>query len=362
MEIKRVKQSLGYLFKTGVVPFLWSEHGVGKSMLVAQWCQENGYKFVDIRLGNMETGDLVGLPDFELDARGRKVATRFITPDWIKDVIDFCEAHPDKGAVIFLDEINRAMRSVLQAVFQMVLDKKHHLTEFPKNCHFIAASNPPDENYIVTDIGDQAFMSRFCHIRLTPSVKEWLDYADETGVDKEVTNFVRQQPELLDGTKATVDLEVKPCRRSMVAVSKLKQTGIPQDLLQELCYGLLGKPATLAFMESLNQADKPIPATDILTSFSKVEDRVKAFSDPETGGRPDLLKVTCDDLKKVVEKEEKLLTKKKADNLLKFLKVIPADISFNFVRATYIFNSMREHYDNDTELLEILKKKEKGTK
>lgn len=354
MEIRQFKTALPYMFKANVTPFVWGSHGIGKSQAVRQWCEENGYDMIDLRLGTQEVGDLLGLADFLTDANGQKVATKFMTPDWFP-------TDPNARAVIFLDEINRARRDVLQAVFQLVLDRRLHQYKLPQNVYVIAASNPNTEDYIVADIGDQAFMDRFCHVKLTPSVSEWVEYADNRGFDRNLLTFIRQQPELLDGHKNEFSIDVLPSRRSWEAVNRLMLAETPTDVLQELCYGLLGKAATVAFIDSLTNSERPLTAKDVLENLEQVIKKVEDQSDPKTGGRPDLLKVTCDDIKKLLEKKNKIKSEE-ASNLLKFMKKIPGDICFNLARDLYVIDHVRDHLDADDELTNLLESKVKAAK
>jgi hypothetical protein len=360
MDILTLKQSLPYIFKARVSTFLWGHYGIGKSQAIKQYCKENNYLYFDLRLGNVEVGDLLGLADFTVDKEGQKTSTKFITPDWLKGILDWAEKNPQSKAVIFMDELPRARRDVLQAVFQMVLDHKHHTTEFPANVHVIAAGNPPTEDYIQTDISDKALLDRFVHIKLTPTVKEWVNHAENNNFNKSVVNFIKTDNSMLDSTSSSYDIEVFPSRRSWEVVSRLVDAETPENILQELCFGTVGKPATIAFFESMKNADKPIEAAEILKNYDKYVDRIKDYSNDKTGGRQDLLKVTCDDLKKLLETrdtDKKELKPKEVKNMLSFIKAIPVDLSFALVREVYMLDSCRDHLDNDNELVELFEKR-----
>ena len=359
MKITTFKQSLPFLFKARVSTFVWGTHGIGKSQSVAQYCKENGYMFIDLRLGTQDVGDLLGLADFIVDpVSNQKIATKFMTPDWLHQVMNFCHKNPDKKAIIFLDEINRARRDVLQATFQLVLDNRLHTTQLPDNCHCIAASNPNTEDYIVADVGDKAFMDRFCHITLQPTTAEWFDYAKAKGFDTNLVSFLKDQPDLLQGKTAdfSMDEEIKPSRRSWEAVDRLIKVGTPEDTLQELCYGLVGKAATIAFMESLKNSDKPLSALDIIKDFNKHEKKVKDYSSKKDGGRQDLLKHTCEDLIQHYEKSNVSVDKEEATNVISFLKTIPADLMFSTLRKLYLFEGLRNHLGEDEDLIKLLQK------
>ena len=154
MNIRDFKKSLPYLINANTAVMLVGHHGVGKSQGVKQFCDENELGFVDLRLGTQDVGDILGLADFKVDDNGERIATKFMPPDWFP-------MDPNSRGLIFLDEINRARRDVLQAVFQLVLDKRIHTYELPKGWHVVAAMNPSTQDYIVTDLSDKAFLDRF---------------------------------------------------------------------------------------------------------------------------------------------------------------------------------------------------------
>ena len=77
MNIKEFKQFLPYAFKTNLSVMLHGQHGIGKSQAIKQFALENGMQFVDRRLSQMESGDLLGLPDLSGEV------TRYKIPSWL---------------------------------------------------------------------------------------------------------------------------------------------------------------------------------------------------------------------------------------------------------------------------------------
>jgi len=176
VNIKQLKESIPFLVKANIATMVVGHHGIGKSQAVRQYCDEQGIGFIDLRLGTQDVGDLLGLADFKVNEKGENVATKFMQPTWFP-------TDPDSKGLIFMDEINRARPDVLQAVFQLVLDKRLHEYELPKGWHVIGAMNPSTEDYVVTDLSDRAFLDRFCHIKLAPSKHEFIQYAKHREFD-----------------------------------------------------------------------------------------------------------------------------------------------------------------------------------
>ncbi len=61
MNVEQMKQVVReILTKTDLTPCLVGHRGVGKTAGVVQICREIGRRYVALRLGQMEVGDLVG--------------------------------------------------------------------------------------------------------------------------------------------------------------------------------------------------------------------------------------------------------------------------------------------------------------
>jgi alkaline phosphatase D len=349
MNINQFKESLPFIRETGVAVLVWGHHGVGKSQAVRQYCDENQLGFVDLRLGTQDVGDLLGLADFKVNERGEKVATKFMQPTWFP-------TDPESQGVIFLDEINRGRRDVLQAVFQLVLDKRLHEYKLPKGWSVIAAANPSTQDYVVTDISDRAFLDRFCQIKLAPSKTEWLSYAKKKGFDPSIVQFISEQPAMLQGELEAYDLGVTPSRRSWEAVDKLMKAKLPVHLRRDLICGLVGTTAGTAYLKSLESEDKPITAREVVENFENVKARIKKYSNAKTGGRIDMLKYTSDSILELAQQytqNGKQFEASEKDNLGQFLLAIPKDLAFALCRELYMEESARKVIEESKELLKL---------
>lgn len=351
MNIETFKEALPFLIKSEIPAMLVGHHGVGKTEGTRQFCEENKYHLTILNLGTQDVGDIIGLADFEKDSKGNNVATKFMIPDWAKKLKEFCEANPDKVGVLFLDELNRARRDVLQVIFPLLLEKRMHQTQFPKNFYVLAAMNPNTDNYIVTDISDKALLDRFCHIKMAPSKQEFFKYAKTKGFDTQLLQFLQDQPKLLQSELEEFNLEVTPSRRSWFSVNKLHALKTPVHLFKELSYGLVGVEATTAMMKSLNEGDKPITAKDIMENYPKLKKKIEEYSSSGAGNRLDMLKYTCDSILEMAQATKKTIEKEAAKNLADFLYAIPKDLSYNLCRELYMEDCTRGIIDDHMDLL-----------
>jgi MoxR-like ATPase len=333
MNIKDLKASLDYLFKAQVTPFIWGHAGIGKSTVMKHYAQEKGYKYFPFYLGTMsDVGDILGLATFTKDENGNDVGTHFAPPSWLKDMIQYCEDNPESGAVIFLDEFNRGRRDILNGMFSLALDKTFHTIKLPENCHVIAAGNPPTDEYYVTDVNETALMARFAHIKLEPTVAEWVGYAQDAGFEPTLISFIQEQPDLLEDSKSTFTLPVKVDRRSYERVNRLFKVGTPPDLLDQLMVGIIGAERLVTYKLHLQKTDKPLSGGEVLSGAHK--DKVSKWSNP-IDIKSSLLSITCDNLFDMIQeraKTEDVLPDALSDNLMEFLEMLPREVSYPMLK------------------------------
>jgi len=229
---------------------LRGRHGVGKSEFIEGFFSQLGYRVVTIFLGQLsDAGDLLGLPYHE-DVDGVKV-TRFAKPDWFPK-------NKDEKVVLFLDEFNRANGEVLQAVFELALNRTLSGDKLPDNCHVIAAMNPVDSMYDTVEL-DVALLDRFNLYEFKPTVQEWINWAIKNKVDNSVIGFISKNKDYLEVMGDSVPDEVTPSRRSWVRVSDILKANpaVKEDsgLLKVMLSGVVGFSAAVKFELFLKEDD-----------------------------------------------------------------------------------------------------------
>ncbi len=387
MNIEQFKDLLNHLHvaaeERGVyVPVLaWGEAGIGKSESVAAVAKALELDCVDLRLGTQEVGDLIGLPRQENwypcahciesaeDLPTAKV--RFSKPELLEhiqalhlaEVADASDPHtllqsaldratdryshlidirtvhtkpawfPSEGTsgFLFLDELNRAHMEVLQAVFQLILDRRMHAHVLPKGWIIISAVNPASADYETNDIRDKALIARFMHIGFEPSRDEWLAYAAATDVDWSIRALIAEDRKFLGDLTAQLP-KVQPTPRTWVMLHRILED-LPDDLEQEVAAGLVGPEAAAAWLKLRASAQRPVKALDVFANYDSVRGRVKAYA---KDNRLDLLKVTLDDIAQLAEddgwKDEWV------DGLVRFVLDCPADLAYAYLKLRFIRN------------------------
>lgn len=333
MNIKSFKESLDHLANAQLTPFVWGHAGIGKTQVVKQWAKEKGYEFFSLYLGTQsDLGDILGLAEFVDNKDGSK-STAFATPQWLQNLITYCKANPDSGAVIFLDEFNRGRKDVLAGMFSLALDKTFHTIKLPTNCHIIAAGNPPTDEYFTTDVNETALMARFVHIKLEPTIEEWVQYAKAKEFESSLIGFIQEQPKLLEDHHTDFQLPVKVDRRSYERANRLFEVKTPENLLSQLLPGIIGISNYVAYEAYLKNQDKTLTGEQVIAGEGK--NLITKWSNPENV-QASFLSVTCDNVKDLLAKKEvakAMLTDTEKENLTWFIEALPKDISFKFIKV-----------------------------
>ena len=296
---------------------LRGNHGIGKSQVVRQVARDiaaaegmKSFEVIDRRLSQMTEGDMIGLPSTDGEV------TRFNPPEWFKRACD-------KPVCLFLDELNRATPEVMQAAFQIVLDRELNGWKLHPQTRVFAAINTGG-TYTVNEM-DPALLDRFWAIDLTPDTQDWLSWAKESGaVHENVVSFIAGNDKWLDPPKNVEASQVSPSRRSWERLSlALTTNGVadtPDDaLFYPLCLGFVGTEATIAFHGYVKTLDAQVTGEEIINSFPKVKAKLAKLGQEK-------LNVAIDKVADYVTKNLKTLDDNQGANLRDFMGDLPAEL------------------------------------
>ena len=284
-------------------------HGIGKSQVVRKVAGAFGLPVTDRRLSQMTEGDMVGLPSTDGEV------TRFNPPDWFK-------AACDRPTCLFLDEINRATPEVMQAAFQIVLDRELNGWKLhPKTRVYAAINN--SAAYTVNEM-DPALLDRFWTIDLTPTVEDWTSWARDGHVHSTVVDFIASNERWLDCPKDAEPGKVSPSRRSWERLSKaLVESGIADDpkddLFYPMCLGYVGTEATIAFHSFAKTIDNQVSGEEVLRDYAKVKPRMEKLGQEKQN-------VLVEKVVDVLVKQGKVLDDVQGRNLQAFMKDLPGEL------------------------------------
>ena len=307
MEIKQLLTVLPVLPAT-ISILLKGAHGIGKSAMPRHVGKVLGLTVVDRRLSQMSEGDLVGLPEL---VNG---VTRFAPPDWFMQA---CR----EPRILFLDEINRATPEVMQAAFQIVLDRELNGHRLHPETRVYSAINASAE-YQVNDM-DPALLDRYWVAEVEATVEDWLAWAKGDGkISSDVTDFIMANPQHLRHTGQMEPGKVYPSQRSWERLDiSLKHAQVDNDpgspLFLHISQGFLGIETSLAFQDFVKNSQLRTKAEDVLNDWKKQEAKIKGLG---LDRKNDLIEKICDHCK------SNDWTQKQVDNLSEFFDTLPEEL------------------------------------
>jgi MoxR-like ATPase len=321
MNVEQMKRVLAEIItRTDLTPCVVGHRGVGKTAGIVQLCRELGKRYIPLRLGQMEVGDLVGIPyrDGEVMHWSR--------PSWWPSA-------EEEGVVVHCDELNRAQQEdTLQAIFQFVEPPAegqpralHTHTLAPRH-RVIVTINPPDGTYQVASL-DRALIDRMVMLYVESDHACWDRYAREQGLDDGVRRFLSANTGMLAAPGAPLEMPVEPTERGWEMVSTLRRAcRFPDDLEMEVYAGIVGREAAVMFLRwCAENRVRPVTAGEVLERWEEVQARCAAQRD-------DLQAMTMNDLVNALT-DARDLPAPQEEHLVAYLSLLPRDLRFAMVKS-----------------------------
>lgn len=161
--------------------FIWGPPGIGKSSIVAQFAENVGLPCVSLLGSQLAPEDLIGVPKIE----GGK--TYFHPPAQIAREEPYC---------LFLDELNACSHDVQKAFYSLINDRRIGEYALPAGSVVIGAGNRAQDAAIVRPLSS-ALINRLIHVQLRASATDWLAWAEQSGIDPLILDYIRLRPDQL---------------------------------------------------------------------------------------------------------------------------------------------------------------------
>lgn len=245
----------------GLVPFLKSSPGLGKSSIIRQVAKKYRLKVIDIRLSTRSETDFSGLPQF-IERDGKQIAT--FTQFDIFPTEDTPIPKGYDGWLVFFDEITSGSEEMEAACYEIILDKKVGDTPLHPMVAMACASNLTTDRAIARKMGT-AMQSRVIHLEMMESYSDWVrDVAIPGDYDFRLMAFLAQYPSYLTDFKPDHSEETFSCPRTWEFMNTLIQGEevIKDDL--PLYAGTITSGMAVKFVEFCGLINDIIPVSDII--------------------------------------------------------------------------------------------------
>lgn len=180
---------------TRQVPYVAGPPAIGKSQIVAQVAEDANAKMIDLRLSQILSEDMTGLPERDEDT-GKAKYLPFETFPLEGDKI------PDgyNGWLLFLDELSSASEEVLAASYSLILDRTVGGKKLHPKCLVVAAGNRASDSAIARELPD-TLITRMLPAEMRVSTKDWVAWAGrpEANANEAIVSFIEKNPTKLYG-------------------------------------------------------------------------------------------------------------------------------------------------------------------
>lgn len=279
MKFTEALQSIRLVIKSGSVPLLVGESGIGKTALIKQLADAYGYYYINIDGNLLKEGEIGGLPSVEKyyvnigEKTVERIKTSYAAYFKFAYIDGILEKNPDSKILLFIDEINRCEHSVQQEIMNVILNREINGYKLQDNVVVVAAMNPSnkydefqDSEYQVIDM-DPAQEDRFVWIYMESDVNEWLNWGmklknGEPRIHDDVINFIASFPEYLHVPDSKES--IKPTPRSWVRVSNIykeyikENESLPLNILYNVVKGNVGAAIAQDFLNYIEENKNPI--------------------------------------------------------------------------------------------------------
>ncbi len=164
---------------------LLSAPGVGKSDIVRQAAAEAGLPVRSLLGTQIAPEDVSGIPRI-INERSVFCPPRILLPE---EPEPFC---------LFLDEFPAASPDVQKALYALLLERRLGEHTLPEGTWVVAAGNRQEDRALVRQMSS-ALVNRTFLLHIRADVKEWLTWAGQNNVRREIIAFVAFMPEALMG-------------------------------------------------------------------------------------------------------------------------------------------------------------------
>lgn len=241
---RKVKQFVTECLYAGLVPYVQSSPGMGKSTIMRNVAKDLQLKMIDHRLSTSAPEDLSGLPRF--NEHGQAMFAPFAD---LFPIEGTSLPEGKQGWMLFLDEFNAAAKSVQAAAYKLVLDRMVGQHRLHENVVLTAAGNLSTDRAITNPIST-AMQSRVVHLEMEINFEEWLyDVALLENYDSRIIAYLSQFPSKLMDFRPDHNEKTFCCPRTWEFTNRLIKGKQVEDATATLLAGTITSGVAVDFVQ-----------------------------------------------------------------------------------------------------------------
>ena len=213
---RTIRKHIARCLDVGLVPFVQSSPGMGKSSIAKSIAKEANLQIIDHRLSTSEPTDMSGL------ARFNESGYAYYSPfEGLFPLESTSLPEGKNGWLLILDEFNSAKKDVQAAAYKLILDREVGQHKLNENVYIICLGNLATDRAIVNNLST-AMQSRLVHFTMEVSFTEWLeDVAIKEKYDPRLIAFLSMYPKYLMDFRPDHQDKTFCCPRTWEFLNKL---------------------------------------------------------------------------------------------------------------------------------------------
>ena len=239
--------------------------GIGKTQIAEALARHIGGRLYDIRLTQIDTSDLRGLPYYDHESE----TTKWYRPEDLP--------RDSEPAVLFLDEITAASPFLQPTVYGLLQERRVGMHKIPDNVIIMAAGNTVDDGAVAYEMGT-AISDRLMHMYVQADADDWIkSYAIPNKIHPSVQAFIKTRPDKLETSQEAMkqDHMISATPRSWARVSDIMYHVSDRQLRSIMVAGTIGEALMADFMIVADDIAASVQVYDMLEA--KRDDRVKMY-------------------------------------------------------------------------------------
>lgn len=299
MRPRELSRFLSFAFSNQESVLIKGKPGIGKSDIVASAAKDANAELIISHPVVSDPTDYKGMPFVD------GTEAKFLPFNELNQLIN-----ADKPTIFFLDDLGQASPSVQAACMQLLLARRINDFKVSDNVTFVAATNRREDRAGVTGILEPV-KSRFASIvELNVNTDDWCEWAVTNNMPHELISFLRFRPDMLDkDTTPSKDIVNTHSPRTVAALGRLQNKGLPVDLRYEVFKGAVGEGFAVEYISYLK----------IFTQLPSLQDIIDSPISINIPSEPGMLYA----LSGLVSNR---ITKDNCDSLMTFICRLPVEI------------------------------------
>ena len=331
MNYNEALQAVDLVLEAGEVPLLVGATGIGKTTLANDIAAQRKWSLISIDGNLLKEGEIGGLPSIDTKMTVYAIHYKMRQVDELTDA--------GRIVLLFIDEINRCEHAVQQELMNLILNREINGYVLPNSVKIIAAMNPSDNYDYQTVEMDKAQVNRFVWLYLEPDYLQWLDWAEKSGIEEKIREFIATYPDYLSKTNEDISATPRSYERisELYRIYKREPERFSSKVFFNVIAGNVGKLIATELVNFLKNDYKPLLTYEEVFGTEELSQDVKKRVKGDT---PTRLYLTVHNIcrEMTIKLSEAKNPQALIDRLVGLLKLYPVDLEIGLMK--YIRNNV----------------------